>query len=561
MDEKTAHAMEEPGDQEPSGPKHRAGFKRSILGHPLPYAIVVLCLILVEGVYLIVSRPAMRIIVLVALACLFVVSIVVWTRLRGNEDNAVEVFAHRVFPVALLILGVAFMLFFPPRAVPDEDYHFGYSYSYANLLDPTYGEMDIRKEDDLLIRDTALFSREMKADYWLRLQEGVPIFAQNGEKIPYEFDNTVQDRPIVRPILSGGYMNNPPQLKLASGVGILLGRALNLSGIVVYFLGRLFNFLFAFALIVLAVRLIPVGKNIMMAVALLPMTLHLLGSYSYDAGIIGLSFLLIALLVRIIAHEEKASRKYLVATCATAVLLAPCKVVYVPICILALCVPTTRFSSSREMLVWKASMLLLPLFCIGLLRMTSIVHVSGADGSSGQTVTRFGNEQGTYYKMTDVVQRPLHTAYVFLRTLYENIDAYFLTTVGGALASMQGNIFAKNVQVFAYALMLCFATIPSADDDGTFKWRERLVSLAIFIMVAVATMLALMVSWTFVTEDVIEGVQGRYFLPVLPLLLLALRGNSIVSKVKSAPLIVMTLGGLNLLYLAQIYYSVLGGPM
>ena len=561
MNKRATHFAKASCGQDSRESERQAGIKRSILGHPLPYAIVVLCLILVEGVYLIVSRPAMRIIVLVALACLFVVSIAVWTRLRGNEDNAVEVFAHRVFPAALLILGAAFMLFFPPRAVPDEDYHFGYSYGYANLLDPTYGEMDIRKEDDLLIRDTVLFSREMKADYWLRLQEGIPILAQSGEKIPYEFDNTVQDRPIVRPILSGDYINNPPQLKLASGVGILLGRALNLSGIAVFFLGRLFNFLFASALIVLAVRLMPVGKNIMMAVALLPMTLHLLGSYSYDAGIIGLSFLLIALLVRMLTQEEKASRKYLVATCVTAVLLAPCKMVYVPICALALCVPTKRFSSKREMLIWKVSMLLLPFFCIGLLRMSSIVHVSGADGSSGETVTRFGNEQGTYYKMADVVQRPLHTLYVLLRTLYENIDFYFTSTVGGALASLQTNIYAKNVQVFACALMLGFAAVPSVDDDGTLNRRERFVSLAIFAISMVATMLALMVSWTFVTENVIEGVQGRYFLPVLPLLLLALRGNGIVAKVKSAPLIAMTLGGLNLLYLAQIYYSVLGGPM
>ena len=561
MDKRAAHFAKASRGQDSSEPERQAGVARSLFGHPLPYAIVVLCLILTEGVYLIVSRPAMRIVVLVVLACLFVVSIAVWTRLRGSEEDAAEVFAHRVFPIALLVLGVSFLLFFPPSAVPDEDYHYGYSYGYANLLDPTYDVMDIRKEDDSLIRDPALFSRDVKADYWLRLQEGIPLLAQSGEKVHYEFDDTVQDRPIVRPIIPDGYVNNPPQLKLASGVGILLGRALNLSGIVVFFLGRLFNFLFAFALIVLAVRLLPVGKNIMMAVALLPMTLHVLGSYSYDAGIIGLSFLLIALLVRLLFQEQEASRKYLVATCVTAVLLAPCKIVYVPICLLALCVPAKRFSSKREMLIWKASMLVLPICCIGLLRMSNIAHVSGADGSSGQTVVRFGNETGTYYKMTDVVQRPLHTVYVFLRTLYENADTYFFTTVGGALASMNGNIFAKNVQVFAYALLLGLATIPSVDDNGTLKRRERLVSLGIFVMVAVATMLALMVSWTFVTEDVISGVQGRYFLPVLPLLLFALRNNCIVSKVKSAPLFVMALGGLNLLYLAQIYYSALGGPM
>ena len=74
-------------------------------------------------------------------------------------------------------------------------------------------------------------------------------------------------------------------------------------------------------------------------------------------------------------------------------------------------------------------------------------------------------------------------------------------------------------------------------------------------------MLALMLSYTFVTEDVIAGVQGRYFLPCLPLLLLAIRGRSIVSNVNGAPIIAMTMGGLGLVYLAQIYFVAIGGAL
>ena len=559
MNKKVARHAKDPSSQELSKPTHQGEANKALFGYPLPFAITVLCLILAEGLYLIVSRPAMRIVVLVLLACLLVISIAIWAKVRGHEEDANNEFVQRVFPVAFLVLGVAFLLFFPPRGVPDEDYHFGISYSYANLLDPTYGETDIRKEDDLFIRDSALFSRDVKADYWFRLQEdGVSLFARDGERIPYEFDGTTQDRAIVRHV---EHASNPPQLKLASAVGILLGRVLNLSAIVTFYLGRLFNFLFAFVLIVLAVRIIPIGKNIMMSVALLPMTLHVLGSYSYDAGIIGMAFLLIALLVKVLLQDQVASRASLLATCATAILLAPCKVLYVPICLLALCVPAQRFSSKREMLIWKVSMLLLPLCSIGLLRIASMVGASGSGESTGGLSVRYGNETGTYYTMSDVLLRPFHTAYVLLRTLYENIDFYFTTTIGGALASFQANIYAKNVQVFAYALILCLSIVPSADDNGMLKRSQRLVSLLIFAITFAGVLMALMTSWTFVTEDVIAGVQGRYFLPVLPLLLFSMRGNSVVAKVKSAPLIVMAIGGLNLLYLAQIYHTVLGGAM
>lgn len=52
-----------------------------------------------------------------------------------------------------------------------------------------------------------------------------------------------------------------------------------------------------------AVRITPIGKNVMMTAGLLPMTLHLASSYSYDAGIIGLAFLLTGMCLRAVYGE------------------------------------------------------------------------------------------------------------------------------------------------------------------------------------------------------------------------------------------------------------------
>ena len=62
-------------------------------------------------------------------------------------------------------------------------------------------------------------------------------------------------------------------------------------------LGMLFNLLYGALLIIFSVRITPVGKKVFMAVALLPMTLHLLGSHSYDVGTLGLAFLLTAFIL------------------------------------------------------------------------------------------------------------------------------------------------------------------------------------------------------------------------------------------------------------------------
>ena len=42
------------------------------------------------------------------------------------------------------------------------------------------------------------------------------------------------------------------------------------------------------------------------------------------------------------------------------------------------------------------------------------------------------------------------------------------------------------------------------------------------------TMLSMLIAWTPVSSRVILGVQGRYFLPFLPVLLLALKNQTVV---------------------------------
>ena len=54
------------------------------------------------------------------------------------------------------------------------------------------------------------------------------------------------------------------------------------------------------------------------------------------------------------------------------------------------------------------------------------------------------------------------------------------------------------------------------------------MSLLACFLVLLATMLVMLMSWTPLGSSVVEGVQGRYFLPVLPLALTALRSRRLV---------------------------------
>ncbi|MGZ7119326.1 MAG: DUF2142 domain-containing protein, partial [Methanobacterium sp.] len=51
---------------------------------------------------------------------------------------------------------------------------------------------------------------------------------------------------------------------------------------------------------------------------------------------------------------------------------------------------------------------------------------------------------------------------------------------------------------------------------------QKVISLLIFIIVFLLVCAFVYVSWTVVGQNIIDGIQGRYFIPILPLIFLLL---------------------------------------
>lgn len=62
----------------------------------------------------------------------------------------------------------------------------------------------------------------------------------------------------------------------------------------------------------------------------------------------------------------------------------------------------------------------------------------------------------------------------------------------------------------------------------------------LFCLCVAGIMLSMCIGHTFDTEPVIRGVQGRYFLPVLPLLLIALRSNGLAVQWRNPGVLLMS---------------------
>ena len=116
-----------------------------------------------------------------------------------------------------------------------------------------------------------------------------------------------------------------------------------------------------------------------------------------------------------------------------------------------------------------------------------------------------------------ILRHPVATVLLFMRSAVENGDHYIRTLVGGSLSYYTVDLAWGWVAVLY--LLLAYAALPVHGARLQPSGKARgwcCAAAAVCCLLAVAGCLL----WTPIRYDTLYGLQGRYFLPVLPLLLL-----------------------------------------
>ena len=449
------------------------------------------------------------------------------------------------FLVGLISCGLLYSVVFAPGTVPDETYHFEASYKLADyimLQGPTVDSLPVREDDSVLL-DGMLQSWALGYDKYRSVIDQFAFFANDASRVAVE------------PVSSFDWTANPPYIKLPSALGIVLATLLNLGSFPLFYLGRFFNLLMFAALAYFAVRITPVGKNAMMVAGLLPMTLHLASSYSYDAGIMGLAFLLTGMCLRAVYGEGLMSRREKAGIVVVAVLLAPCKVVYTVIVLLVILIPRKRFSSAAASARFKvvaigfALLSLLVFRAAGLLQMAGVASSSTAEGSRG-------DEYGTFY--SGLVSDPLNTVLLFLRTFDVQGSFYLDTLVGGSLAWFQVDLKAPLYITVALLFIVVLSAQRSEGDNVVIPGAHRVLCGGLALAGGLGVILSMLIGWTFTSESVVQGVQGRYFLPLLPMAALAMRSKHMSIDIPLGMGFVYIMIAVNAMYLVRTFSVAVG---
>ena len=253
--------------------------------------------------------------------------IYLYKRNKGKEELRLS----RLFVPCVLFWGVLYSLVFIPFSAPDEYAHFASAYKLSSQL--MFRET-VNDEGQVLVReeDGNLLSQELNLDAYDQVYENFLALDESEEEI--------------------GYGHEPMDVSLHAylpqALGITLGRLLSLGQVLTIYLGRLFNLAFFVLCGWLAVRLAPFGKMAFFGTALLPMTLELVSSLSYDGFAISLGLLCTAYMMYLIYEAPRIGKRELAALGILLALLAPCKMVYIPMALLCFLIPREKFGAKKH---------------------------------------------------------------------------------------------------------------------------------------------------------------------------------------------------------------------
>lgn len=505
---------------------------------PLIHAVFGFFLLLVFCLYGFAVSDSASLLVLSILASIFVVIVCYCVWHVMTDDRRLAVFAG-----VFVLLGITYCFAFSPLAAPDETYHFYSSYWMSDCLMGQSSILDsssfpVRSEDVQLVEDHG--DGQMNRQSIDNVRSRFSLFSSDSSV------KVITDQ-------SFDIGSNPPYIKAASAIGISLARFFGLGAYPLFYLGRLFNFIFAAVLIIISVRITPVAKNGFAAVAMLPMTLHICSTYSYDGGIIGVAFLFLALIMKVLFSEESISLSYKIALFVFGVLLAPLKVVYSTLAFLGLLIPSERLGGQRAAIAYKAGLACSMLVCIVVLRMPSFISISN---SSVETVIR-DDGVGTYYSLTSILSDPLGSAIMFVRSMFALFDFYWQTLIGWELGALQLSISAPLYLLVAYVLLLLISAQRDELDDCVIPSTVRIVSGIAAAISFVGIVMSMWMGWTFTHQTIIQGVQGRYLIPFMPAVLLALRSTHVRFEWDSYKVVLSAGYTLGMCYLMHIMMSAL----
>jgi uncharacterized membrane protein len=312
-------------------------------------------------------------------------------------------------------------------------------------------------------------------------------------------------------------------LYFPQALGISVGYHVNLNPLWLVYLGRLCNLIIYIIIGYFIIKLVPFKKWFFVVLMTLPMTISIHASLSADTILNELCFLWIAYVLKLSLDEriKRVDYKHFIALILLAILIGMSKLVYVPILLILLLIPSAKFVNIKFRIVTLISVITIGLG-------TALIQKSVVDSKyipyseynktyRDQTILKEGvdiNKQIDF-----ITSNKKETLSIFAKS-FSNEFSLMTSSYIGLLG--WGDINLPKWFIYMMYLIIFSLVIVNWEDESKYKlsfigrsWLGLIV-LALLVLI----MLSQYLSWDLVGENKVYPLQGRYFISVFPLFFL-----------------------------------------
>jgi uncharacterized membrane protein len=400
-----------------------------------------------------------------------------------------------------------FAIITPPLQVPDEGGHFLRSYEISELK---ITDKDRTLPVSLVTLDSAFAHLHFVAGQKTTLEE-------------IKSKSTIRLQPRNRQQVS------PPDYTLPyipQATGILIGKLFSSSTLTLMYFGRIFNLLISIVVLFFAIRMVPLFNWLFFLLAVMPKTLFMFGSLSYDSLTISLTFLAIAVFLRYAwATERNLTIRDLAVMALVTLLLLMCKPPYFLVALLFFFIPRQKFG---KMYTYLMGGIAIAVLAIGIVAVRPFVvnHVlktsAPASASAGQVVTDSTGKTTTrlpVIRPDEQMKIIMSDIPAYLTLVFKSGFVYYRTYLLESFVGILGwiDVELPDILTWSYLLLLLFTALAIASDQIRIPWTHKTLLAVILIAGFILIETAMYLYATKPGRDRVFGVQGRYFIPLAPL--------------------------------------------
>lgn len=414
-----------------------------------------------------------------------------------NRKKSVE----KTALIILLGTGIIMLMIMAPGSQPDEDYHYNSAVRLSNFI---LGKKDDVNEEEEILRNR--FS----------------VHYNTNDSFNKELTDYIDDSDETGSVPLGSRTDGLayPLSYFAPALGITVARLFGCNYVIAYTLARVFNLLFYVAMAMIAIRLVPSKKELMLLICIMPLTMHQAASTSRDVLINGFAMIFFANTVRITKKNEKVSWLDVFVSICLIYVFAPIKIVYNLLSLMVFLIPGDRFRNRLDR-VLKTLTVPVAVFGLMFVLQRSTINVN-------LTASTYAG-LSDYYHINVIFQHPIKYLRMILNSA-EYFSWYHLKClIGKDLAGLTLLIDERYPVIFLVVLLLsAFAD----NEPHPFDKKQKLLSLFLFVLGYLALFATFSFANTTYGDTRVYGMQGRYLFPFAPLLFYGIGSKGITVNIE-----------------------------